>query len=215
MKTSSSLWIGGAVIALAAMTSCAPATQLTQSWAEPTAAGKTYQKIVVVGATERAPTRHRFEDAFVTALKMRGVTAIPSYSVAGDGRLDKEAAAAKLQEVGADAVIVTRLVDQESYQEYYPPTYSTVAAPSAYYGGWYGYYSLGYTYETSPGYTVQNKVFRVETNLYDVKNDKLLWSGITETTITAGESPSGEIEPTITLLLLDMEKHKVLPKSQK
>ena len=215
MKLGSSVHIGIAVVALAAMTSCTAGTQLTSSWAEPTAAGHTYQKIVVVGATERAPVRHRYEDAFVTALQQRGVTSVASYSVAGDGRLDKDAAAAKLQEIGADAVIVTRLVDKESYQEYYPPTYSTVAAPSAYYGGWYGYYSLGYSYQSSPGYTVQNNVFRIETNLYDVKNGKLLWSGITETTVAAGESAHGEIEPTIYLLLGDMEKHGVLPKPVK
>jgi hypothetical protein len=215
MRFSGSLQIGIAVLAMAALTSCTAGTQLTSSWAEPTAAGKTYQKYVVVGATDRAPTRHRYEDAFVTALHQRGLTAVASYSVAGDGRLDKDAAAAKLQEIGADAVIVTRLVDQESYQEYYPPTYSTVAAPSAYYGGWYGYYSLGYSYQTSPGYTVENKVFRIETNVYDVKNEKLLWSGITETTVAAGESASGEIEPTIVLLVMDMEKHGILPKPTK
>jgi len=215
MKSSSPVRIGVAVVALAALASCTAGTQLTSSWAEPTAAGHTYQKIVVVGATDRAPTRHRYEDAFVTALQQRGLNALASYSVAGDGRLDKDAAAAKLQEIGADAVIVTRLVDQESYQEYYPPTYSSVAAPSAYYGGWYGYYSMGYSYQTSPGYTVENKVFRIETNVYDVKNEKLLWSGITETTVAAGESASGEIEPTIVLLVMDMEKHGILPKPTK
>jgi hypothetical protein len=112
-------------------------------------------------------------------------------------------------------VIVTRLVDQETVQEYYPPSYTTVAAPSAYYGGWYGYYSLGYTYMSSPGYVAENKVFRLETNLYDVKESKLLWSGLTETTVAQGESPQGEIQPVIDALLADMQKKGILPKPAK
>jgi len=107
---------------------------------------------------------------------------------------------------------VTRVVDQETVQNYYPPTYSTVAAPSAYYGGWYGYYSLGYTYQTSPGYVEENKVFRVETNLYDLKGDKLMWSGLSETTLISGDAPEPEIRPLIDALVYDMEQKHVLPK---
>jgi len=152
------------------------------------------------------------EDDFAADIQSRGINAVSSYSLTGEGQLDKDAAAAKLQEIGADAVIVTRVVDQETVQNYYPPTYSTVAAPSAYYGGWYGYYSLGYTYQTSPGYVEENKVFRVETNLYDLKGDKLMWSGLSETTLISGDAPEPEIRPLIDALVYDMEQKHVLPK---
>src|SRR5262249_26052685 len=140
MKLRKSARLLFAAVAVASFTSCAASTQLTSSWADPTAVGHPYKKIVVVGVTNKDAVRREYEDAFVNELKSRGVDAMPSYSFAGaEGKIDKDQAVAKLKEVGADGVILTRLVDRESYNTYYPPTYSTVAAPSAYYGGWYGY----------------------------------------------------------------------------
>jgi hypothetical protein len=203
----------GAVVAT--LVSCAASSRLTSSWSDPSAAGRAHKKMVVVGVTPQAPIRRMYEDAFASQLKQRGIDAIGSYAVVGEGKLEKEAAEAKIRESGADAVIVTRLVDQETVQEYYPPSYTTVAAPSAYYGGWYGYYSLGYSYMSSPGYVAENKVFRLETNLYDVGESKLLWSGLTETTLAQGESAQGEIQPVIAAVIGDMEKKNVLPKAPK
>jgi hypothetical protein len=110
-------------------------------------------------------------------------------------------------------VLVTRLIDKETVQNYYPPTYASV--PSAYYGGWYGYYSMGYSYMYSPGYVEENKVYRVETNLYNVNNDKLAWSGLTETTLTSGDAPESEIDPLIRTLMASMEKHHIIPPPSK
>jgi hypothetical protein len=60
---------------------------------------------------------------------------------------------------------------------------------TTYYGGWgygrgyYGGYGYGYgggMYGT-PGYYEENKTYYVETTIYDVKSNKLLWSGTTST----------------------------------
>jgi hypothetical protein len=216
MKLSSSARLLAAALAAAALTSCAASTQLTSSWADPAAAGRSYKKIVVVGVTPKAPIRREYEDAFSRELAARGIEATQSYNFGSpDGKLDKDAVIAKLTEIGADAVLVTRLVDKETVNTYYPPSYSSVAAPSPYYGGWYGYYSMGYSYMTSPGYVEENQVYRIETNLYDVHGDKLIWSGLTETTLISGDAPDAEIAPLIAALSYDMEKHKVLPPYQK
>jgi len=201
-------------VSLASLVSCSARTQLTSSWTDPAAPNHQYKKVVVVGATPRSSVRRMYEDTFAADLKARGIDAVTSYSFSGEGQLDKDAAAAKLKEIGADGVIVTRLVDQETVQTYYPPTYTNVAAPSAYYGGWYGYYSMGYSYMSSPGYVAENKVFRIETNLYDLTGDKLAWSGLTETTLTSGEAPESEIAPFIQMLTYEMERKKVLPKKK-
>ena len=212
MKLRSSVRLALAASGLAALASCTASTQLTSSWTDPAASQRSYKKIVVVGVTPKTSSRRMYEDSFVQELQARGITAVSSYSVAGEGQLEKDAAAAKLKEIGADGVIVTRLVDQETYQTYYPPTYSSVAAPSAYYGGWYGYYSMGYSYMSTPGYTEENKVFRLETNFYDVLNDKLAWSGLTETTVSSGTAPETEMRPLIDTIVMDMEKHKIVPR---
>ena len=92
-------------------------------------------------------------------------------------------------------MLVTRLVDQETVNQYYPPTYSSV--PSAYYGGWYGYYNMGYTYMSSPGYSETNHVYRLETNLYDRAGDKLLWSGSCHADHHDRGRPSLERDPSL------------------
>jgi hypothetical protein len=203
---------GSAVVVLA---SCAASTQMMHSWADPAAAGHQFQKVVIVGATPQSATRRTYEDAFVQELAMRGVQAIPSYQLVGEGQIDKDAAAAKLRDAGIDGVLVTRLVDKQTEQTYYPPTYSAVAAPAPYYGGWYGYYNMGYTYMSSPGYVSTDHVFKIESSLYDMAGDKLLWSGLTETTLSSDTAPTSEILPFIDVLTYDMEKHKVIPPRQK
>jgi hypothetical protein len=202
--------LGVAALALLSLTSCAATSQLTTSWADPAAAGRGFKKVVIVGASPNSAVRRMYEDTFASELRSRGIEAIPSYTVVGEGQLNKDDASAKLKEVGADGVIVTRLVDKETVENYYPPTYSTYAAPSAYYGGWYGYYNMGYSYMSTPGYVEQNHVYRVETNLYDVANDKLAWSGLTESTLSSGQAPTSEIQPVITMIANDMEKKKII-----
>ena len=71
---------------------------------------------------------------------------------------------------------------------------------------------MGYTYMSSPGYVSENQVYKLETNLYDVTNDKLVYSGLTETEMMAGDQPETEIRPLISILISDMEKKKVVPK---
>jgi len=216
MKLSTSALLTLAAFSVAALTSCAASTQLTSSWADPAETNRNFHKIVVVGVTPNSSTRRLYEDAFVRELQTRGVTGMTSYQTfAGEGQLNKDEAVAKLKDIGADAVIVTRLVDKETVQTYYPPTYSTVGAPSAYYGGWYGYYNMGYSYMSSPGYVATDKVYKIETNLYDVQGDKLAWSGLTETTLSSGDAPETEVTPLIGALVYDMEKKKVLPKKGK
>ena len=209
MKRGQTLRLVMMALGAGVLASCAANTELSSSWTDPTAANHTFQKVVIVGATPKAATRRMYEDDFVAELVSRSISAVPSYSLTGEGQMDKETATAKLQESGADAVLVTRLVDQETVNQYYPPTYSSV--PSAYYGGWYGYYNMGSTYMTSPGYSETNHVYRLETNLYDRAGDKLLWSGLTQTTVIAGDPPENEIRPLIALLAANMEQHKVIP----
>ena len=211
-KTLVRIAAGSAVVVLA---SCAASTQLMHSWADPAAAGHQFKKIVVVGATPQSATRRTYEDAFTQELAARGVQAIPSYQLVGEGQVDKDAASQKIRDAGCDGILVTRLVDKSTEQTYYPPTYSAVAAPAPYYGGWYGYYNMGYTYMSSPGYVTTDQVYKIESNLYDINGDKLVWSGLTETTLSSDTAPSSEILAFIDVLTYDMEKHKVIPPRMK
>jgi hypothetical protein len=44
------------------------------------------------------------------------------------------------------------------------------------YGGYYGYYNYYYPQVYSPGYYSVDKTYYLETNMYDIASDKLVWS---------------------------------------
>jgi len=47
--------------------------------------------------------------------------------------------------------------------------------------GRHNYYCAGYNAFTAPGYVTENYISIVETVIYDIATDKVLWSAITET----------------------------------
>lgn len=77
-------------------------------------------------------------------------------------------------------IIFTRLVDTKTIQKTYPAEVYYVPAP--YYRGWHGYYRSSYQYMVSPGYnTTKEQTVVLETNLYSMQNDQLIWSALSET----------------------------------
>ena len=51
-----------------------------------------------------------------------------------------------------------------------------------YAGGWGPYYGYGWSAAYSPGYVVTDTIVRVETLVFDLKQNKLVWAGQSETT---------------------------------
>ena len=58
---------------------------------------------------------------------------------------------------------------------------STYYTPAPAYYGMYGYYNSSYAMVHDPGYYQENTIVKLETNVYDVASEKLVWSGVTET----------------------------------
>ena len=206
---------GIAVLGILALAGCSASTKLTSVWAEPNFQTNSIKKIMVLGVAQKPAVRRMFEDEFVAALSSLGATAVQSYTVLGDGQVDSVTANAALHSGGFDGIFVTRMTDKQTVDTYYPPTSTYVAAPSAYYGGWSGYYSTGYAYQSSPGYTVQNTVVNVETNLYRLSDGKLAWSALSQSWLEQAADPSTEIRPFIQQLMYGLEGSKILSKSKK
>ena len=97
----------------------------------------------------------------------------------------RDAVVKSLIDAGYDGVLVVSLLDIKEKTQYVPG--QTYYQP-AYYGGYGGYYSgfYGYSYNTygvvsTPGYYVEKKNVYLETRLFDVKKDELLWATKSET----------------------------------
>ena len=108
------------------------------------------------------------------------MTAVASIGVAPNKEdLEKAAIRKKVQELGIKSVIVTRLLGVDK-EKYYVPG-EVYVPPYGYYRGFHGYYDRAYGYAYSPGYWAEYEIFRLETNLYEVATEKLIWSAASET----------------------------------
>ena len=161
------------VVAVFLMAGCSP-IKVTSVWVDPEYRGDGIDNIFVVGVSRDGGMRRIFEDEFVTLFKQRNVQATSSYRVITDEELRNEKILDdKVNASGSDTILMTRLIDIRKDTQYIPPDY-VYAPPSYYYGGWHGYYNRAYM--VSPGYTVEYETAVLETNLYDLRNDKLIWS---------------------------------------
>jgi len=163
------------------LASCTTTTVMTNVWKDKTYQGKP-QKIAVIMVAKSPDMRNLFEDRFSGELDARGNNAFQSYTIIPMEQLrDKELVKSKIKSSGADAVLISRLVDTKTIESYNPGMIYVV--PASYYD-WWGYYAVVFA---DYGYTGDVAVAYIETNVYDVKTEKLIWSGHSKTERTEGE----------------------------
>lgn len=167
------------VLLIAAAMSACMTTKKTAEWRDDSYTGGKFDNILVIGVAQQNSVRRMFESNVVSELKAKNVTAIPSFSImASDEKISKESVKAAIAGKKVDAVLVTHLVGVDEQEVYYPPTYTPTMGPGY---GYYGYYSRVYDYVYEPGYYQKYKVVKIETNLYNVSTEKLVWSMQSET----------------------------------
>jgi hypothetical protein len=153
------------------MFACSPSTKLEKSWADPSfnaATTQPYTKVLIIAPLKDEVSQRSAEDKIAKQLK-QGV-GVQSYTYLSVADSVKAVVDAKLIKDGFDGIIVMKLKDVEKTTSY--------VQGSSYggYHGYRGYYGYG---SYSPGYYTEDKTFMVETNLYSIKENKLLWSGTT------------------------------------
>jgi hypothetical protein len=158
------------------LAACA-STSLVNQWKSPEHTGAPLRKVLVVGVSEQPSVRRVFEDEFASRLTAAGVSAVPSYTrIKEDGQAEQAVLEQAVQDLGADGVLVTRLVKSEQRTQISPGFYRPAPAMGFY--GWYSSAWMGY-YE--PPTVYQYDVVTAETSLYSPPQSALVWSGITQT----------------------------------
>ena len=182
------------------------ATKSTATWKDPAFNQAKFSNVAVIGVAESEGNRRMFEDEFVKQLQEKNIKAVASYTMftLEKGKNDKAAVIDLLKQKGVDSVIVTRVMDKTTEQTYYPPTVTYTGPPRAYYGGWYNYYSMGYNSYSTPGYTSTKDIVKLECNVYDFAGEKLVFSGLSDTTITRGSE--AKIDSVVKVLLKNILK---------
>lgn len=139
------------------------------------------RKVFVIGVSKRPAVRRLFEDEFVNQLKDHGVEAVSSYTLLPADRMsDKSYIGSIIKDSDFDTVLITKLLEKKEIEK---SARLNKYAPHRHYARWYDYYGNSYEYVYNPGYAIEGEVASLETNVYDVKNEKLIWSVLSDTFI--------------------------------
>ena len=164
---------------LLCLAGCAGTTTFTSTWKAPDVqavnpAGKT---VAAVFVSREEGRRRAGEDALAATLTARGVRGVAAYTLLPNERRDDgEAARAHLKEAGVNGVVVMRVVGRDQRVIYTPG----FTVPS-YYGGFGPYWGYGWGTVYEPGYLQSDTLVSVETLVYSLDRDKLLWASTSRT----------------------------------
>ncbi len=204
MKTNSQklIYIAAIFFAFIFIASCSN-TKLTSVWMDKEIAGTSFNDILVVGISDQELNRRLFEETFTTDLNNVGVESEVSYNILPKGtKINRDTVGAAIKGKSIDAVLVTHLVKVDKETIYrqnmdYRPAYG-------YYNGLYDYYPYVNGYVQQPGYYTTADVVTLETNLYEVKSEKLVWSAHSRS--FAPESAKEVIDDLVKLVIKDLKE---------
>src|SRR6187200_1948611 len=166
------------LIVISSFACCSPSTEITKSWVEPGASvsKSTASKSLVIALVKDETSRRVIEDELVKRLN---ASAVASYNIltpdilkaADDAFLNQQLAQGQYTHI-----LLMRLADVEKETSYVPGSTNM-----GYYGGYGRYYGYGAGYYSSPGYYTEDKNYFIETTIYSVNPNKLLWTGTSKT----------------------------------
>ena len=117
------------------------------------------------------------EEALVRELQGLGLQAVATYRIAPKEELQKpETARPWFERSGVGGVVAVRPVSAETRETYTPATW--VGSNYNYFWSYYGY---GWGAVYIPASTDRETIVIVETTVYSLSNDKLVWAAVSET----------------------------------
>ena len=174
------------LIVILSLSSCGSNTTIVNSWRDPkiTVAQEHFKKVLVVALVKDEASRRIAENRIAASNPIFKT----SYQYLNETtkQLTQEQKLKILQDENFDGVVTMRLVSTEKETTYVPGSYTGM-----YYGGfdglysgmygygfgnWYGMYSPAFY---DPGYYQETTYYMVETNIFSLKENKLIWTGTT------------------------------------
>jgi hypothetical protein len=138
------------------------------------------KKILVIAVLENYLVRQHFEDEMEKLLARSGVEGVKSHMVLSprnelmEGELKQ-----RIKESDWGGVLVIR--PKASRQETKEVVTSTSYMPPPGYYTFWPYWNMTYSQFSATSYMEENTIVTAEFNLYNTKDEKLLWSGETDT----------------------------------
>lgn len=190
MKKSKLVTVGILILFLAS--SC-QSTKLVGSWKKPEATSQKFKSLGVVAMIPNESNRTLVETSVAGELRSKGIPATATFDIfplAGKKDIVKELdmnaeelrtlVKERVNRFKFDAILVIGILDVQKESRYNQGSSFSFAFP-VYDYTYYGYYNYAYTTIHYPGYYTTNTTYFVESNLYDVDTEKLIWTGQTKT----------------------------------
>lgn len=171
------IFLWGLILTSFLMNSCAT-KDIVRDWNSTEESKKNVESIMIMGLVNRVSLRSDIEHEMADVARKMGLKPTISMHMfppeLGKPFDDTERLKERLKEKGIDAILTVAIIDIKA-ERYVGPEKTYV--PLVYYDQFTNYYHRTGTVVYKPGYfTLQTRYF-LETNLYEVKNGKLIWSG--------------------------------------
>jgi hypothetical protein len=164
--------LSGVALLLAA---CSRSTEIVNSWHDPDVQEVRFTKVLAMCMCRDPGIRRTVEDRLAERIK----NAVPAYKVIPDAELtDVDKAKARVQQEGFDGAVVVRLVGVDKEHTYVPGAAYAVPAP---YGTMWGGWGYGWATAYEPGYVTTDVVVNIDTNVYRLNDQKLVWNSRSRT----------------------------------
>jgi hypothetical protein len=160
-----------------ALLSAAP--KFTSVWKSPEAASVSFagKKVAALVIAQDDSLRVAGEESLVRELTARGLQSVATYRIAPKEELQSaERAKGWFEKANVDGVVAMRPVSKDKRTTYNPGMWA-----NPYYSTLWGYYGYGWGSLYIPGSVEQDTVVIVETTIYSVPLNKLLWAAVSET----------------------------------
>ncbi|RZS91877.1 hypothetical protein [Aquimarina brevivitae] len=194
-------------------------TKMTGSWTNTELLNTNQYGSVFIEVMGPSPQiKNKLESNLAAEARQRGLKSIEGNKVFKSSFFtsetpSKEQVLEKIRSTGMETIFTVYLKDKETVTRYVPGTTTYAPAGFGYYRNYYGYYTNFYQVAQQPGYYQNTNVYYVESNLYDVKNEELLWSAQSKTynPQSAENFVEGYTQAVINQLLKDgvLQKDKV------
>jgi hypothetical protein len=159
-------------------------TKINHRWVLTRQTMPKFNKILIIGVLENYLIRQEFEDEMEKLLPKSGVEGVKSHMVLPPrNELPQSELKQWIKEGDCEGVLVIRPIStrKETSEVLTTTVGSSYVPPGAYYS-FYPYWNMAWnqTYVTS-SYLKENTIVSAEFNLYNTKDEKLVWSGETDT----------------------------------
>jgi hypothetical protein len=176
MRTNSMrVYLTALPLALALVSGCWRRTELAATWHEPSPTLLNFNRTVAVFVTTDEAMRRAVEDQLAAVFP----NTIPSYRILPNAAsTDKATILQQLRKAGFDGAISMRVTNVSEQINF------NAAYPGAYWGGAYGfngYWNNAWAYPYNPYYITTTQIVSVETNIYSLTQDKLVFAALSQT----------------------------------